>query len=84
MLSSCCFYRVKYYVGDAGISTELQAAYLKLDVEANDDIYMQVTGYLKEGEVKVEGIDPPIVFIPVKLLKLDKNKGCERVIQRGN
>jgi len=79
-----CKERVKYYVGDAGIAKELQEAYLKQNITANDDIYMQVTGYLKEEEVKVEGVDPPTVFIPVKLLNIDKNKGCEKVIQRGN
>jgi len=78
-----CKDRVKHYVGDAGIATELQEVYLKQGVGEDDDIYMQVTGYFKEEEVKVEGIAPTIVFIPVELLKVDKNAGCERVIQQG-
>jgi hypothetical protein len=78
-----CKERVKYYVGDAGISSDLEKAYLKQGVGEDDDVYMHVTGYLKEEATKVEGIDPPIVFIPVKLLKIDKERGCENIIQEG-
>lgn len=78
-----CKERVKYYVGDFGIYTELQEAYLKQGVAEDDDVYMQVTGYYKEEAVEIEGIDPTIVFVPVELLKIDKNKGCERIIQEG-
>lgn len=48
-----------------------------------DDVFMQIEGYFKE-ESQMEGIDPATVFVPVRLLKVDKNRGCQRAICRGN
>ncbi len=78
-----CKARVKYYVGDFGIYKDLQQEYSEQGVSTDDDVYMQVSGYLKEEEVLVEGVNPTIIFVPVKLLKIDKNRGCERAIQHG-
>ena len=78
-----CKQRVKYYVGNVGIYKSLHQAYLDQGVPTDDDVYMQVSGYLKEEEVLVEGVNPTIIFVPVELLKIDKNRGCERAIQQG-
>jgi len=78
-----CKERVKYFVAKAGINTDLQEAYLKLGVKDKDDVYIQIQGYLKEV-AQMDGVDPATLFVPVKLLSLDKNRGCERgSIQQG-
>lgn len=77
-----CKKSVKYYVANAGIHTDLQERYLKLGIKNKDDVYMKVTGYLKE-EQKIEGIDPSLVFVPVKFISLDKDRGCKRGIMQG-
>lgn len=77
-----CKSRVKYYVAKAGIDTNLQETYSKLGLEEKDDVYIQLTGYLKEEEM-MEGINPSTVFVPVELLKVDKSRGCERGIRQG-
>lgn len=79
-----CKESVKYYVGDFGIYTELQKKYLAEGVAEDDDVYMQVTGYLKEEAILVEGVDPTIVFVPVELLSIDKNRGCQRALRQGH
>ena len=78
-----CKERTKYFVADAGIHMDLRAVYLEQGLKEDDDVYMQMTGYYKEEEVQIEGIDPMVLFVPVKLLKVYKNKGCERIIQQG-
>ncbi len=77
-----CKSRVKYYVADAGIDTDLQKAYLKLGMKEKDDVYIQLKGYLKE-EAMMEGINPSTVFVPVKILNMDKTRGCERGLRQG-
>jgi len=77
-----CKTHTKYYIAKVGVGTDLQAAYLKLNVEEKDDVYIQVKGYLKE-EKQIEGIDPATVFVPVKLLGIDKTRGCERGVMQG-
>ncbi len=77
-----CKSRVKYYVAEAGIDSDLEKAYLKLDMEEKDDVFIQLKGYLKE-EKMMEGIYPSTVFVPVKLLKIDKSRGCERGLRQG-
>ncbi len=77
-----CDDQVKYYVADSGISTELQNLNSKLNLKEKEDIYLKVKGYLKE-EKQIEGVDPIIVFVPVKLLSHDRNRGCNRAIRRG-
>jgi len=77
-----CKGRVKYYLSDSGIAEKLQKEYLKLGVRKRDDVYMKVTGYVQEEE-KIEGIDPSDVFVAVELLKIDKDRGCERGHRQG-
>lgn len=77
-----CKESVKYYVADAGIHADLQEKYLKLGIKDKDDIFIKVTGYLKE-EKKIEGIDPSLVFVPVKFISLDKDRGCKRGMMEG-
>ena len=77
-----CKTQVKYYVADAGIATQLQDLYQKLDLKRKEDIFIQVEGYLKE-EKQLDGIAPTDVFVPVKLLSHDVNRGCDRPIRRG-
>jgi uncharacterized lipoprotein NlpE involved in copper resistance len=77
-----CKSGVKYYIAKVGVGSELQEAYLKLDVKEKDDVYLQIKGYLKE-EQQMEGIDPATVFVPVKLLSFDKNRGCKRGFMQG-
>lgn len=77
-----CDSRVKYYVADAGVNTELQDLYTSLNLKEKEDIYLKVKGYLKE-EKQMEGVDPVVVFVPVKLLNHDVNRGCKRAIRQG-
>ncbi len=77
-----CESRNKYYIAKVGIGSDLQDAYVKLGVEEKDDVYIQINGYLKE-EKQMEGIDPAVVFVPVKMLKIDKSRGCERGVMQG-
>ena len=77
-----CKGRVKYYVANAGINTDLQEKYIKLGMEEKDDVYIQLKGYLKE-EKQMEGIDPATVFVPVKFISFDTARGCERGIMQG-
>ena len=77
-----CDDRVKYYVADAGIYAELQELYTRLNVKEKEDIYIQVEGYTRE-EKQMEGIDPALVFVPVKLLSHDVDRGCNQAVRRG-
>lgn len=79
-----CKSRVKYYVDKSGIDKELEQAYIKLGLDEKDDVYMKIKGYLKEEEEQMEGIVPAVVFVPVEILGLDKDRGCERGIRQGN
>jgi hypothetical protein len=77
-----CKSRVKYYVAEAGIDSDLEEAYLALGMDEKDDVYIQLKGYLKEEQM-MEGIHPSTVFVPVKLLKVDKTRGCVRGLRQG-
>ena len=78
-----CQQQKKYYLADAGISTELEELHTSLDINENDDIYIEVKGYYKEEQL-MEGIDPTMVFVPVGLLNHDINRGCNRSYRHGN
>lgn len=78
-----CKERAKYYISEVGAGKDLQEAYLEQGVAEDDDVYMQVTGYFMEEEQLMPEIDPATLFVPVKLLKVDKNRGCERAIRQG-
>ena len=45
-------------------------------------MYIKIQGYLRE-EKQLEGIDPKILFVPVKLLEHDTNRGCNLGVQQG-
>ena len=77
-----CDSAVKYYVADAGIYSELQELYTELELKQNDDVYLQVKGYTKE-EKQMDGIDPALVFVPVKLLSYGIDRGCSRAHRQG-
>lgn len=77
-----CDSRIKYYVADAGIHAELQELYTSLNVKEKEDIYIEVEGYTRE-EKKMEDIDPALVFVPVKLLSHDVDRGCKLDIRQG-
>ncbi|MEE9351207.1 MAG: hypothetical protein V3U78_03010 [Thiotrichaceae bacterium] len=79
-----CKERVKYYVSEVGIGKELEEAYLEQGVAEDDDVYMKVKGYFMEEEQQMDGIDPAVLFVPVELLKVDKERGCERIIREGH
>ena len=70
-----CNQKKKFYVAKAGISTKLQDSYLKLQVKPKEDVFIKIQGYLKE-EIQMEGIDPKLVFVPVKLISINKDRGC--------
>lgn len=72
----------KYYVSKSGNHTELQRFYEKLDIK-DDDVYIKIKGYLKE-EQQMEGIDPITMFVPVKLLEHDTQRGCNIGNRKGN
>ena len=78
-----CKEKVKYYVADSGIYAELQSFYIQLNLKEKEDVYIKVNGYLKE-EKKMEGIDPANVFVAVKLLEHDAERGCNRDDRKGN
>ena len=78
-----CKESVKYYVADTGIHAELQSLYLQLNLKEKEDIYIKVTGYLKE-EKQLEGIDPINVFVAVELLEHDVERGCNIGNRKGN
>ncbi len=71
----------KYYLSKSGIHTELQSFYQKLNIK-DHDVYINIKGYLKE-EKQMEGIDPITVFVPVKLLQHDTDRGCALGVQQG-
>jgi hypothetical protein len=77
-----CKKHIKYYVANKGIYSDLQNKYLQLGLDEKDDAYIKVKGYLKE-EKQIEGIHPAIVFVPVKFISFDKNRGCEQGVQQG-
>ena len=79
-----CTSRIKYYIADAGIYSDLQKAYEELGLEEKDDAYIHIKGYLRDEENPMEGIAPSTVFVPVDIIKLDKSRGCERIIQQGH
>jgi hypothetical protein len=78
-----CKSRVKYYIADAGVYEDLKEAYKDLGLEEKDDAYIHIKGYLRDEKNPMEGIDPSTVFVPVEIIKVDKERGCERVIQQG-
>ena len=78
-----CDSQMKYYLANTGISDELEALHSTLDIEEKDDVYIEVDGYFKE-EQQIDGIDPVMVFVPVKLLKHDISRGCKRGYRHGN
>jgi len=77
-----CESQIKYYVADAGIASQLQDLYLSLDLKRKEDIFIKVTGYLKE-EIQLDGVAPTDVFVPVKLLDHDRDRGCDRQVRQG-
>jgi len=79
-----CKSRIKYYIADAGIYSDLKEAYEELGLEEKDDAYIKIKGYLRDEKNPMEGIDPSTVFVPVEIIKLDKSRGCERIIQQGH
>ena len=78
-----CNKKKKFYVANAGISTKLQETYLRLQIKPKEDVYIKIKGYLKEEVQKVEGIYPKLVFVPVKLISVDKDRGCTYPIREG-
>jgi len=78
-----CKSRIKYFLADAGISTELEKQYLELAVPNEEDVYAILKGYLKE-ETQIEGVDPITVFVPTKVISLDPTRGCEKPKRQGN
>ncbi len=78
-----CNKKKKFYVADAGISSKLQETYLKLQVKPKEDVFIKIKGYLKEEAQKVEGINPNLVFVPVKLISVDEDRGCTYPIREG-
>jgi hypothetical protein len=78
-----CKSRIKYYVAKAGINDDLQETYTALGMEEKDDAFIQIEGYLKE-EALMEGINPATVFVPVKVIKIDKSRGCVRGLRQGH
>ena len=77
-----CDSAIKYYVADAGVYKDLQDMYDNLNLKEKDDVYIMVDGYTKE-EKQMDGIDPITVFVPVKLLSHDTDRGCQRAIRKG-
>lgn len=78
-----CKSRVKYYLSEKGVPKELKKEFKKLNLAGvDDDAFLKVKGYLLEEE-KMEGIAPELVFVPVKLIEFDKDRGCQRAIQQG-
>lgn len=77
-----CNSQNKYYLSEAGISDELKVLYKDLNLQMNEDVFIKVTGYLRE-EPKMEGIDPEEVFVAVKLIDHDVDRGCKIPIRKG-
>ena len=77
-----CNKKKKFYVAKAGISEKLQESYNKLNVKPKEDVFVKIKGYLKE-ETQIEGIDPKLVFVPVKLISIDENRGCSYPTREG-
>ena len=78
-----CNKKKKFYVANAGISSKLQETYLNLQIRPKEDVYIKIKGYLKEDVQKIEGINPELVFVPVKLISVDENRGCTYPIREG-
>ena len=78
-----CKDRVKYFVSKKiGINSELKEDFLSLGLRSSDDAYIRVKGYIK-AEDQLQGMDPVSVFVPVELVKFDKNRGCKRSAKQG-
>ncbi len=77
-----CDERVKYFVAQSGVHSELAEKYTALGVPEKDDVYIKVEGYLKE-EAQMEGVDPITVFVPTKFISFDQTRGCEMGRQQG-
>ncbi len=77
-----CKDQIKYFLADAGVSSELETQYLALDVKEKEDVYVTLKGYVKE-ETQIEGVDPITVFVPTEILNLDQTRGCERSKREG-
>ena len=78
-----CNKKKKFYVANAGISSKLQETYLNLQIRPKEDVYIKIKGYLKEEVPQIEGIHPKLVFVPVKLISVDENRGCTYPIREG-
>ena len=78
-----CDERVKYYVAESGVHSELAEKYAALGVPEKEDVYIKVEGYLKK-ESQMEGIDPITVFVPTKFISFDNTRGCQVVRQEGH
>ncbi len=78
-----CDERVKYFVAQSGVHSELAEKYTALGVPEKDDVYIKVEGYLKK-ETQMEGIDPITVFVPTKFISFDQTRGCEKGMQQGH
>jgi len=78
-----CNKKKKFYVAKAGISSKLEETYLKLQIKPKEDVYIKIKGYLKEEIQEVEGINPKLVFVPVKLISLYENRGCTYPLREG-
>ena len=78
-----CYDRVKYYVAESGVYSELAEKYAALGMPEKEDAYIKVEGYLKK-ESQMEGIDPITVFVPTKFISFDPTRGCEMGRQVGH
>lgn len=78
-----CSSQTKYYVADTGIAEKLKTLYQGLDLMRKDDIYIKVEGYIREEETQIDGVNPAKIFVPVKLLNYDINRGCTLPIRKG-
>ena len=72
-----------HYVFKSRADKKLTKQYLALNLSGNDDVYIKIRGYFKEVE-QIEGVDPAMEFVPVKLLEMDASRGCELGGRVGN
>jgi hypothetical protein len=72
-----CKEGIKYFVERIGAYSELQEAYLGLELTNNDDVYIKVDGYLKK-QMLIQDIDSVDVFVATKLHTIDSLRGCQK------
>lgn len=79
-----CKDHVKYFVKKNKTAKELEERYLLLGLKAKEDVFVTIEGFFQEEKPEIDGINPATLFVPTRIISLDKNRGCDIGARQGS